>query len=138
MYRYFRLFTLCIVTFIFLKSSSNETVEFAPLGYLPALFPYLYMYYKESKNRSVATWLMLVNSTTMIFQFNSRRITILQSPGFIIEPALFITITYWMTGLKPTLYAFGVTTLVSIITMNISTACGEHKTTRNPFKWVLS
>ncbi|KAK0160938.1 hypothetical protein PV328_008290 [Microctonus aethiopoides] len=45
-------------------------------------------------------------------------------PGLILEPVLFTTIIYWLAGLKNTMEAFGLTLLITIITMNVSTACG--------------
>ncbi|XP_066247718.1 protein scarlet [Euwallacea similis] len=45
-------------------------------------------------------------------------------PGFIIEPILFSSITYWLAGLRATSYAFLMTTLVTVLTFNVSCACG--------------
>ncbi|XP_057325993.1 protein scarlet [Microplitis mediator] len=52
----------------------------------------------------------------------SRMISLI--PGLILEPVLFTTIIYWLVGLRSTLEAFGLTLLVTICTMNVSTACG--------------
>jgi ATP-binding cassette, subfamily G (WHITE), eye pigment precursor transporter len=40
------------------------------------------------------------------------------------EPLIFVIITYWLAGLRPTLYAFVITALASTLVMNVSTACG--------------
>lgn len=45
-------------------------------------------------------------------------------PGLIIEPILFAAVVYWLAGLRNTIEAFGLTLLVLIFTMNVSTACG--------------
>lgn len=48
-----------------------------------------------------------------------------QIPGLIIEPVLFVIVGYWLSGMRATLYAFVMTTLVAIMVMNVSTACGK-------------
>ncbi|KAL7733743.1 hypothetical protein ACLKA6_011473 [Drosophila palustris] len=45
-------------------------------------------------------------------------------PGMIIEPLLFVVICYWITGLRATFYAFGVTAICVVLVMNVATACG--------------
>jgi hypothetical protein len=50
----------------------------------------------------------------------------LQFPGLILEPALFVLIAYWLAGLRSTLYAFLMTAMVTILTVNVSTACGKR------------
>ncbi|KAH8260650.1 hypothetical protein KR038_011219 [Drosophila bunnanda] len=45
-------------------------------------------------------------------------------PGMIIEPFLFVIICYWLTGLRSTFYAFGVTAICVVLVMNVATACG--------------
>lgn len=45
-------------------------------------------------------------------------------PGLMVEPFLFVLICYWMIGLRPSLYAFLMTAFISILTMNVSAACG--------------
>ncbi|GAB0088669.1 protein scarlet [Sergentomyia squamirostris] len=45
-------------------------------------------------------------------------------PGLVAEPVIFMCIGYWLMGLRPTLYAFGLTILAAILTMNASAACG--------------
>lgn len=42
----------------------------------------------------------------------------------IAEPLIFIMVAYWLAQLRPTLYAFSITSLASIMVMNVSTACG--------------
>lgn len=41
------------------------------------------------------------------------------------EPILFTVIMYWLAGLRPAMDALGLTILVVIFTMNVSTACGS-------------
>lgn len=45
-------------------------------------------------------------------------------PGLLVEPMLFTVIMYWLAGLRPAMDALGLTILVVILTMNVSTACG--------------
>ncbi|CAH2007438.1 unnamed protein product [Acanthoscelides obtectus] len=45
-------------------------------------------------------------------------------PGFILEPVIFISLAYWLTGLQRTFDAFALTTTVIILTMNVASACG--------------
>ncbi|CAD1478041.1 unnamed protein product, partial [Heterotrigona itama] len=47
-----------------------------------------------------------------------------QIPGLIIEPILFATIVYWLAGLRDDAETFGLTLLVLLLTINVSTACG--------------
>jgi len=49
----------------------------------------------------------------------------LQLPGLIIEPVLFVLVAYWLTGLRSTAYAFFMTAFITILTMNVATACGK-------------
>lgn len=49
-----------------------------------------------------------------------------QIPGLIVEPLLFVLVGYWLSGMRPTLYAFSMTTFVAIMVMNVSTACGKY------------
>ncbi|XP_046816693.1 protein scarlet isoform X2 [Vespa crabro] len=45
-------------------------------------------------------------------------------PGLILEPILFTTIVYWLSGLRATTDAVVSTMIVIIFTINVSTACG--------------
>ncbi|XP_014478933.1 PREDICTED: ABC transporter G family member 3-like [Dinoponera quadriceps] len=45
-------------------------------------------------------------------------------PGLLVEPTLFTVIIYWLTGLRPATDALGLTLLVVVFTINVSTACG--------------
>ncbi|XP_076166930.1 protein scarlet-like isoform X2 [Ptiloglossa arizonensis] len=45
-------------------------------------------------------------------------------PGLIVEPLLFTTIIYWLAGLRNSVEAFGLTLIVLLLTINVSTACG--------------
>jgi hypothetical protein len=49
----------------------------------------------------------------------------LQLPGLVVEPVLFVLIAYWLAGLRNTLYAFVMTAMITILTMNVSAACGK-------------
>lgn len=48
----------------------------------------------------------------------------LQIPGLIVEPLIFTIICYFLAGLRPTAYAFVMTAIITIIVMNVATACG--------------
>lgn len=48
-----------------------------------------------------------------------------QKPGLIVEPFIFTIILYFLAELRPTLYAFLMTSLVTVFVMNIATACGK-------------
>ncbi|XP_050304977.1 protein scarlet isoform X2 [Anthonomus grandis grandis] len=54
--------------------------------------------------------------------YASRIIALL--PGFTIEPIIFTLIAYWLAGLRPTTYAFFMTAFITMLTTNISSACG--------------
>ncbi|KAJ9597850.1 hypothetical protein L9F63_011292, partial [Diploptera punctata] len=45
-------------------------------------------------------------------------------PGLILEPVIFVMVIYWLAGLRSSLYAFVMTIIITILTMNVSTACG--------------
>ncbi|XP_044734552.1 protein scarlet [Chrysoperla carnea] len=45
-------------------------------------------------------------------------------PGLILEPVLFISIFLPLTGLRPSFYAILMTAIITILTMNVSAACG--------------
>ncbi|XP_076634762.1 ABC transporter G family member 3 [Colletes latitarsis] len=45
-------------------------------------------------------------------------------PGLIVEPLLFVSIIYWLAGLRSNAEAFVLTLLVLLLTINVSTACG--------------
>jgi ABC-type multidrug transport system permease subunit len=45
-------------------------------------------------------------------------------PGLIIEPVLFVITVYWLSGLRATTYAFLMTSLAGILTLNAAAACG--------------
>ncbi|KAF4532327.1 hypothetical protein B566_EDAN003630 [Ephemera danica] len=45
-------------------------------------------------------------------------------PGLILEPMLFVLVAYWLIGLRTTMYAVTMTAFVTVLTMNVSSACG--------------
>lgn len=55
-----------------------------------------------------------------------KRVSDLQIPSLLVEAIAFVTIAYWMAGLEATMDAFLLTTLVTILTINTSTACGRN------------
>lgn len=61
-----------------------------------------------------------------------------QIPGLLVEPMLFTLIIYWLTGLRPTIDALGLTLLVVIFTMNVSTACGKYFADLKLFERIVS
>jgi hypothetical protein len=55
----------------------------------------------------------------------SSQIIWFQLPGLIIEPVLFVITVYWLSGLRATTYAFLMTSLAGILTLNAAAACGK-------------
>lgn len=51
----------------------------------------------------------------------------LQIPGLIVEPVIFTAICYFLVDLRPTVYAFVLTSVLAVFVMNIATACGMEK-----------
>lgn len=47
-----------------------------------------------------------------------------QLPGFVIETVVFITISYWLMGLRPDMSSFLYTCFILIVTCNTAAACG--------------
>ncbi|XP_063236425.1 protein scarlet isoform X2 [Bacillus rossius redtenbacheri] len=45
-------------------------------------------------------------------------------PGLLLEPLLFAALIYYLAGLKATTQAFLTTTFITVLTINVSTACG--------------
>lgn len=80
----------------------GETIEFRPRG----------TYLGQKCRQACGTIQSRLTSTN------------LQIPGLMVEPFLFTTVGYWLAGLRPTFYAFSVTTLIAIMVMNVATACG--------------
>ncbi|KOX79247.1 Protein scarlet [Melipona quadrifasciata] len=60
--------------------------------------------------------------TARILSLASKKSSLI--PGLIIEPILFATIVYWLAGLRDNPETFGLTLLVLLLTINVSTACG--------------
>lgn len=49
-----------------------------------------------------------------------------QLPGLVLDPLLFAMLAYWLAGLRDDLYAFLMTSAIVVLTMNVSSACGEY------------
>ncbi|XP_055378910.1 protein scarlet [Condylostylus longicornis] len=95
---------------LFVMISENTfNAMYSMLDYFPRGFP-LFLREKSSGLYSTAQY-YFSNVLAML-------------PGLIIEPFLFVIICYWIIGLKPTFFAFGITTICVILVMNVSTACG--------------
>ncbi|XP_075162328.1 ATP-binding cassette transporter scarlet [Haematobia irritans] len=45
-------------------------------------------------------------------------------PGMVLEPFVFVIICYFVAGLRPTFFAFVITSIAVVLVMNVSTACG--------------
>ena len=52
---------------------------------------------------------------------------LLKIPGYVIETFLFVTIAYWLMGLRPEVVAFFKTVLVLTVTCNTAAACGKYQ-----------
>ncbi|CAL8147553.1 unnamed protein product [Orchesella dallaii] len=77
------------------------------------VFPYeLPLFLRENKSG-------LYRTDTYYF---SKVISLL--PAFILEPTIFVTIAYWLVGLRATYEAFFITIGVVILTANTAAACG--------------
>ncbi|KAK8401171.1 hypothetical protein O3P69_002735 [Scylla paramamosain] len=46
-------------------------------------------------------------------------------PGFFLDPLIFVSICYWIVGLRPHLYQFLMTIVVLVFTANTASSCGE-------------
>ncbi|XP_076166932.1 protein scarlet-like isoform X3 [Ptiloglossa arizonensis] len=71
-------------------------------------------------------WLVYRDVLQVLRDPSVQIIRILQKviPGLIVEPLLFTTIIYWLAGLRNSVEAFGLTLIVLLLTINVSTACG--------------
>lgn len=49
---------------------------------------------------------------------------LLQIPGSIVDPIIFTVIYYVLVDLRPTVYAFILTSVIAVLVMNIATSCG--------------
>ncbi|KAH8286909.1 hypothetical protein KR018_009038 [Drosophila ironensis] len=82
---------------------------YSVLNLFPQGFP---LFMRETRSGLYSTWhYYAANILAML-------------PGMIIEPLLFVLICYWLTGLRSTFYAFGVTAICVVLVMNVATACG--------------
>ncbi|XP_036147912.1 protein scarlet isoform X2 [Monomorium pharaonis] len=82
---------------------------YATLALIPQELPLLLREYKEGMY-------------SVHLYYLARMISLV--PGLLVEPILFTVIMYWLAGLRPAMDALGLTILVVIFTMNVSTACG--------------
>ncbi|XP_071633404.1 protein scarlet-like isoform X2 [Temnothorax longispinosus] len=80
----------------------------------------------ESRSWLRLYWLIHRGFLQVLRDPSVQLIRILQKvvPGLLMEPMLFTVIMYWLAGLRPAMDALGLTILVVIFTMNVSTACG--------------
>ncbi|EFA09850.1 Protein scarlet-like Protein [Tribolium castaneum] len=95
---------------IFLLVSENT---FTPMYSILDEFPQKYPLFLREYNSGLYS---------SFLYFLSRIMAML--PGLIIEPILFVIIVYWLSGLRATTYAFLMTTLAGILTLNSAAACG--------------
>ncbi|RZB41074.1 scarlet, partial [Asbolus verrucosus] len=94
---------------IFLLVTENTfTPMYSILDEFPQNYPLFLREYKSGLYPSVIYYL-------------SRILSML--PGLIIESVLFVIIVYWLSGLRATTYAFLMTTLAGILTLNAAAAC---------------
>ncbi|KAG8229495.1 hypothetical protein J437_LFUL010070, partial [Ladona fulva] len=86
---------------------------FAPMYSVLAVFPQeMPLYNREYKSGLYDTRAYYISKM------------IAMMPGLMIEPFIFVMICYWMVGLRPSVYAFLMTAFISMLTMNVSAACG--------------
>ncbi|XP_044265632.1 protein scarlet isoform X2 [Tribolium madens] len=95
---------------IFLLVSENT---FTPMYSILDEFPQKYPLFLREYNSGLYS---------AFLYFLSRILSML--PGLIIEPILFVIIVYWLSGLRASAYAFLMTTLAGILTLNSAAACG--------------
>lgn len=50
----------------------------------------------------------------------------MQIPGYVVETFVFITIAYWLMGLRPNADAFFYTFFICVLTCNTAAACGIY------------
>ncbi|XP_015116893.1 protein scarlet [Diachasma alloeum] len=115
---------LCFVGAISLNQLGVQAVQgvlfilvtentFFPMYATLSLFPQeLPLFLRENRAGMYSTHLYYISRLISLF------------PGLIVEPVCFTMIIYWLAGLRNTAEAFGLTLLVTIFTMNVSTACG--------------
>lgn len=76
---------------------------------------------------NVIAFVSLAENAIFSWQQNGFILIRLQIPGLIIEPVIFTAICYFLVDLRPTVYAFVLTSVLAVFVMNIATACGMDK-----------
>nr|CAD7462941.1 unnamed protein product [Timema tahoe] len=95
---------------LFILVSENT---FCPMYSVLATFPQeMPLFLREYRNGLYSTHIYYISKMIAMF------------PGLIVEPLVFVILTYWLAGLRYTLQAFLFTAFITIMTMNVSTACG--------------
>nr|CAD7409451.1 unnamed protein product [Timema cristinae] len=95
---------------LFILVSENT---FSPMYSVLATFPReIPLFMREYRSGLYSTHIYYISKMIAMF------------PGLIVEPLVFVILTYWLAGLRDTLTAFLFTAFITIMTMNVSTACG--------------
>ncbi|XP_058063599.1 protein scarlet [Anopheles bellator] len=92
-----------------LISENTFSPMYSVLSVFPETFP---LFIRETKNGLYRTSQYYVANVAAML------------PGLILEPLLFVLIAYWLAALRPSFYAFAMTSIVAMLVMNVSTACG--------------
>nr|CAD7433335.1 unnamed protein product [Timema monikensis] len=100
---------------LFILVSENT---FSPMYSVLATFPReMPMFLREYRSGLYSTHIYYISKMIAMF------------PGLIVEPLVFVILTYWLAGLRDTLYAFLFTAFITIMTMNVSIACAMQQIT---------
>nr|CAD7199149.1 unnamed protein product [Timema douglasi] len=96
---------------LFILVSENT---FSPMYSVLATFPQeMPLFLREYRSGLYSTHIYYISKMIALF------------PGLIVEPLVFVILTYWLAGLRDTLNAFLFTAFITVLTMNVSTACGR-------------
>ncbi|XP_053681608.1 protein scarlet [Sabethes cyaneus] len=96
------------ILFIFVSENTFSPM-YSVLSVFPETFP---LFMRETKSGLYRTSQYYVaNMLAML-------------PGLVLEPLVFVVIAYWLAALRPSVMAFFVTVIASMLVMNVSTACG--------------
>lgn len=116
---------------VFIMITENT---FGPMYSVLAIFPQGFPLFLREKRSGlyntvlyyVANVIALVSKITQVLlHANQFKKFILQIPGLIIEPVVFVVIAYFLAGLRTSLNAFLITLLTSILVINVATSCGK-------------
>lgn len=110
-----------------LVAENTFTPMYSVLAVFPQTFP---LFLRELKSGIYTTDQYYLSSIVAMvrsyqdFSSFTKFSSCLKLPGLIVEPLIFVMIAYWLAQLRPTFFAFLITTISSTLIMNVSTACG--------------